>query len=364
MEENNQSELFPKFSDEQKEKAELQIIEQQKIVDYEIREYTIELLVNKYTQGKDNGTNDIFIPYYQREFVWDEKKQSKFIESLLLGLPIPYMFTADKDGRSEIVDGSQRIRTLEYFLNNKFALTGLEKLNTLEGFRFLDLPLSRQKRFKKKTIRLIELTDKADYEVRREIHSRINPPLTPTLLTEMEIRRGVHQGEFMDFIAFCAKNPKFEVLCPISDKRQNRYEYELFVSRYFAYSEDLDNFSHLVENFVNEYIDKVKKDFDKTKEDKMLQNFEDMLDFVDAHFPYGFKKTPNHRSTPRVRFEAIAVGVTLALRENANLKPAIPVKDWLESKEFEEHVTSDAANNKKKVLDRIYFVKNKLLGKA
>lgn len=362
MEENSQLVLFPKFSDEQKEKAELQIIEQQKIVDYEIREYTIELLVNKYMQGKENSTNDIFIPYYQREFVWDEKKQSKFIESLLLGLPIPYMFTADKDGRSEIVDGSQRIRTLEYFLNNKFALTGLEKLNALEGFRFLDLPLSRQKRFKKKTIRLIELTDKADYEVRREIFSRINT--TPTLLTETEIRRGVHQGELMDFITICAKNPKFEILCPISNKRQNRYEYELFVSRYFAYSEDLDNFSHLVENFVNEYIDKVKKNFDKAQGDRMLQNFEDMLDFVDAYFPYGFKKTPNHRSTPRVRFEAIAVGVTLALRENPQLKPAIPIKNWLESKEFEEHVTSDAANNKSKVLGRINFVKDKLLGKA
>lgn len=171
---NNQSALLPKFSDEQKEKAELQIIEQQKIVDYEIREYTIESLVDSYMQGKENDTNDIFIPSHHREFIWDEKKSSKFIESLLLGLPAPYIFVADKDERFEVIDGSQRIRTLEHFLNNKLALTGLEILPILEGFRFADLPLSRQKRFKKRTIRLIQLTDKSDYKLRHEIVSRIN----------------------------------------------------------------------------------------------------------------------------------------------------------------------------------------------
>jgi Protein of unknown function DUF262 len=139
---NEQLQLFPKFSIDQQMGAEQQIIEKQKVVDYQIREYTIELLVRKYQEGRKEKKNDIFIPDYQRKFVWDEKKQSFFIESLLLGMPIPYMFSADSaenDGRSEIVDGSQRLRTLEAFLDNKLVLIGLEKLALLNGFRFIML---------------------------------------------------------------------------------------------------------------------------------------------------------------------------------------------------------------------------------
>lgn len=354
----SQFELFAKFSEDKIELAENQIIEQQKIVDYEIREYTIELLVHKYTEGKDSDTNDIFIPAYQRKFVWDEERQSRFIESLIIGLPIPYMFAADSEGRSEIVDGSQRVRTLEYFLSNELTLTGLTKLTELDGFRFKDLPLSRQRRFKKKTIRLIELTDKADYEVRKEIFSRINT--TPVLLTDMEVRKGVFEGDFYSFIEQCAENPKFRILCPVSDKRNNRQEYSEMILRFFAYSENYTGFVHRVDDFLDQYMRKNKDAFNS---DQLAEDFENVLDFVDKYFPYGFRKTLNHKSTPRVRFEAIAVGVNLALKEKPNLKPATPIVDWLESEDFSEQVTTDAANNRNKVIGRIEFVRDKLLGK-
>ena len=75
---NEQMELFPKFSMDLQMEAEQQIIEKQRIVDYQIREYPLEVLVNKYQDGRAEGKNDIFIPNYQRKFVWDEKKQSFF----------------------------------------------------------------------------------------------------------------------------------------------------------------------------------------------------------------------------------------------------------------------------------------------
>lgn len=356
-------ELFPKFSEEQKELAEAQILEKQKIVDYQIREYTIELLVNKYTEGIENDTNDIFIPRYQRKMVWNQQKQSKFIESLFLGLPIPYMFAADSpedEGRSEIVDGSQRLRTLKYFLHNELVLKKLELLTHIEGYRFEDLPLSRQRRFKKKTIRLIELTDKADYRMRKEIFSRINT--TPVLLSQMEIRKGAYEGNFYNFLQYCAENPKFHILCPISQGRKDREETNEMILRFFAYSENYQNFVHSVKDFNSKYMeDKNSSGFD---ESILSEEFENMLDFVEKYFPYGFKKTKNHKSTPRVRFEAIAVGVNLALKEQPNLQPQTPILDWLLSDEFLEHVTSDAANNRNKLIGRIEFVRDKLLGKV
>ncbi|RDB07169.1 DUF262 domain-containing protein [Runella aurantiaca] len=347
-----QLELFSRFSEEQQNRAEQQIFNLQKIVDYEIREYTIELLIQKYKE------NEIFIPKYQRGYVWDKQRASKFIESLILGLPIPYMFLADNDGRSEIVDGSQRIRTLDYFLANDFKLQKLEKLTELEGFRFQDLPLSRQRRLKKRTIRLIELTDKADWDTRKDVFQRINT--TPVLLSAMEIRRGYFEGTFNSFIEQCSNNQKFAILCPISKERTDRSERQELVLRFFAYTEKYTSFVHRVDDFLDEYMKEKQNKFDA---DSMAEMFEDMLDFVDMYFPYGFRKTINHNSTPRVRFEAIAVGVSLALQENPKLKPAIPVIEWLNSKEFEDITTTDAANNRNKLIGRIEFVKNKLLSK-
>jgi uncharacterized protein with ParB-like and HNH nuclease domain len=352
MKKESQLELFPRFSEQQKDKAEQQISTLQKIVDFEIREYTLELLIEKYRD------NEIFIPEYQRGYVWDNQRASKFIESLVLGLPIPYMFLADDEGRSEIVDGSQRIRTLDYFLKGDFKLQKLEKLTELEGFRFEDLPLSRQRRFKKRTIRLIELTDKADWETRRDVFQRINT--TPVVLSAMEVRKGSFDGKFSTLIKILSENQKFKILCPVSDKRTGRSEREELVLRFFAYTENYLNFVHLVNDFLSDYMKEKQENFNA---DEMAETFEDMLDFVDKYFPYGFRKSQNHNSTPRVRFEAIAVGVSLAQKENPNLKPSIPVTNWLNSVDFEEITTTDAANNKSKLVGRVEFVRDKLLGK-
>ena len=160
------------------ERAEMQIIEKQKIVDFDIKEFTIEILVSKYLKGIENDENDIFIPEYQREFVWDEDRQSKFIESVLLGLPIPYILTADtisedektgkieSTGRLEVVDGTQRLRTLVFFIQNKLVLRNLELLKDLNGFKYDNLLKSRQRKFLNSSIRMTTLSDKSDDDVR------------------------------------------------------------------------------------------------------------------------------------------------------------------------------------------------------
>ena len=80
---------------ERRDEAETEIRDTQKPIDYDTREYPVELLVQKYTDGLEDDTNELFIPDYQRELAWDDARQSKFIESVLLGLPIPYVFVAD-----------------------------------------------------------------------------------------------------------------------------------------------------------------------------------------------------------------------------------------------------------------------------
>lgn len=123
------------------EKAERQIEKLRNEIDYTTRDYSIEYIVEKFRNG------DFFIPdEYQRQYIWSDNEKNRFIESLFLGLPIPFMFFSDSDdGRCEIIDGAQRTQTIEAFVNGDVILNDLEKLNTLNGFTYEDVPLYYRK---------------------------------------------------------------------------------------------------------------------------------------------------------------------------------------------------------------------------
>jgi len=345
------------ISEEQKDNAEKQIMEEIKNYDYDTVEYPIEVIVQKYHNGLDNDDGDIYIPEYQREYVWAEKRKSKFIESVILGIPIPYIFFADVDGRYEIVDGSQRVRTLHAFLHNKFRLQELEKLPLLNDFYFKDLSIIRQRRIKNKSLKMIALSEKTEPEARLDLFERINTG--SDVLKAIEIRKGIHRGKFYDFITECSKNELFKKLCPISEKRTLRAEPQELILRFFAYSENKENYNNKVAVFIDEYIKYKKDNFTDDIKKEMKNSFIRMLEFVNKNFENGFAKSKNAKSTPRVRFEAISVGVNLALLENPTLD--IINIDWLDSPEFKKHTTSDSANNKNKLNGRIDYVKNKIL---
>jgi hypothetical protein len=348
---------------ERREEAEAEIRDKQKPIDYNTKEYPVEILVQKYTEGLSDDTNELFIPDYQREMAWDDARQSKFIESVLLGLPIPYIFVADipdeeNEARLEIIDGTQRIRTLARFLNNELKLIDLKKLEKLNSFKFSDLPLPRQRRFNRTTLRMIQLTEKATEDIRRDMFERINTG--SVVLNEMEKRRGIQRGPFLEFIDQLSENPKFRDLCPFTDTLVDRREPQEFVLRFFAYLNNYQNFDRQVNKFLNSYLTKNNKDgFDH---EAMKGEFESMLDFIEEYFPNGFRKGNKYTTTPRIRFEAIAVGTALALREDSDLEPIS--MEWLDSKEFKFHTTSDASNSKPKVKNRIEYVRNQLLGEV
>ena len=97
-------------------------------------------------------------------------------------------------------------------------------------------------------------------------------------------------------------------------------------------------------------------------EDRLATEFRATLNFAGIHFPNGFRRSPKHMTVPRIRFEAISVGITLALRLNATLDPS-PVSAWLNSTEFQLLTRSDASNSRPRVVNRIHFVRDSLLGR-
>jgi hypothetical protein len=360
----NQEELSA-VSAEQAAAAENQIAELQKITDYEIREWPIEVLVSKFIDGRDTDTSEIFIPDYQRELVWSAKQQSRFIESILIRLPVPFIFAADvgvgdRAGALEIIDGSQRVRTLDNFLSDRLRLQDLVRLTTANGMRFSDFAKPRQMRFKRSTIRVIELTEKADEQARREMFDRLNSG--GSKLTSMEVRRGVMDGPFMKLIATCAGLPQFKELVPLNERNANRKEYEELVLRYFAYANNYTGFQKSVEQFLSDYLQERNGSVTDAEASGMQEEFVRALNFVQQNFPNGFKRV-KYTTVPRIRFEAIAVGVTLALREQPALQPG-PVDTWLDSPEFIKHTRSDASNSRPKLVNRIHYVRDNLLGRV
>ena len=120
------------ITDKVRKEAESELREKKKIVDYDTKEYPVEVLVRKYREGLEEDVNELYVPDYQGDMAWDETRQSKFIESILLGLPISPIFVADLQpeenelGRLEIIDGTQRIRALTRFINNELQLCELK----------------------------------------------------------------------------------------------------------------------------------------------------------------------------------------------------------------------------------------------
>ncbi len=278
---------------------------------------------------------------------------------MLIGLPIPFLFLAeveDEEGRLEIVDGSQRIRTLAEFATGKLVLNDLEKLPLLNGFTFDQLPLARQRKFNRTTIRIIALSGEADEETRRDLFERINTGSDP--LKDMEQRRGIMRGPFITFVERCAEHPLLHDLAPLSPAYVKRREREEFALRFFAYAERYLDFDRSVKEFLDQYVKDKNPSFD---ESVMWSEYERMLKFVKANFPDGFKRR-NYRTAKRVRFEAIAVGVALALRESPDVQTSA-TKAWWDSAEFQELTTSDSSNSKPRVKKRIEYVRDHVLGR-
>ncbi|MDZ7953539.1 DUF262 domain-containing protein [Nostoc sp. DedQUE09] len=356
--------------------AEDQIEERRQEIDYDTREFTIEIIVNKYLEKDDDDLSEIYVPEYQREFVWDITRQSKLIESIVLGLPIPLLFVAEikETGRLEIVDGSQRVRTLAAFIKNQLRLTNLRTLNYLNGFYFNDFPPSRQRKFKNTPIRMIVLSDKADERVRNDMFDRIN---TSSLdLTPMETRKGVYRGDFIDFVFECSKTKILVDLCPIYKYFQNRNEEAELVLRFFAFSEtypefiiaDVKNHNDLertgVARFLDEYILWKNRTFTNEEKKQKIYDFKRMLDFIVKTFPSGFKKYQDSDATSRPYFEAISVGSYLALKQ----KPDLVVKNlWKssdknnQSNSFRIPIGRYQTHKPENMRQRIDYVKEKLL---
>lgn len=247
-----------------------QLAEQRRKVDFDTYDVTVEELVRRV-----EGNRIEIAPVYQRQFRWDPTRQSKLVESLMLGIPVPPLFMAtnlipDQKNQWEVVDGLQRLLTLVNFTGDEKAreaarlkdtslrLTQLDKLTSLDGMTFNELPEDIRTSLEDRPVKVIVLNDKSDLQVRFDLFERLNTG--GVALTDQEVRECVYRGEFMDLLSSLSQDEKFRTvvrLPPASWKDGTPEEYLL---RFFAFLDGYETFDHSVKNFLNAFTKDAAKD--------------------------------------------------------------------------------------------------------
>ncbi len=215
--------------------------------------------------------NEVIIdPDFQRLFRWSEYQQSRFIESILLGIPIPPIFVAeDKKGRWELVDGLQRLSAVLSFFGvlktlperNNWTLQEGDIIRTLENYSCKDLPLKFQLNIKRSTCRIEIIRWNSQYDMRFELFNRLNTGGSP--LTSQEIRNCIYRGissDFNEFLKKLADNPEFDRLISPTRKQREELYLEELVLRFASLYRNLSNVKSSIDQHMTYFMKNAVED--------------------------------------------------------------------------------------------------------
>jgi len=204
----------------------------------------------------------IINPDFQRAFRWSLKQQSKLIESILIGVPLPSIFVyQNKEGKWEVVDGVQRLSTIIQFIgdlrneaNEKLEPTVLEEtklLSALKGMTWENIPNELQLDFKRSRLEVKIIKYLSDKNSKFEVFQRLN--YSPTILSGQEYRNALLimvDKAVYDWMVELANYSNFKNCLDLADRwLQEKYDQEL-VLRLFIFPSY--QFKH---KKVDEYID-------------------------------------------------------------------------------------------------------------
>lgn len=208
-------------------------------------------------------------PDFQRSYVWDNKPiiKSKLIESILLDIPIPIIYTSETiDGKEEVIDGQQTVITFQGFKNNKFFLKGLTILSELNGKKFENLPEELQDKFLQRGITTIKILQGSQKDIKFEIFVRLNRGSVK--LNEQELRNCIYRGSLNDLLKGLRENKDFLRLQGL-EKPHNRMIDAERILRFLAFCENSErNYKSPLKKFLNDYMEKKRNMNEAELEDK------------------------------------------------------------------------------------------------
>ncbi|HCG8432189.1 TPA: DUF262 domain-containing protein [Vibrio parahaemolyticus] len=352
-----------------------------------------------HTQSLDLSFNellDMFVdgeldinPEYQRLFRWTEGARSRFVESLLLEMPVPPIYVVeDENGSYQLIDGLQRFSSYLHLrgkleashLPNKvelgeyLELQDCDIVRELNGMTYEDLPLSLKIRLKRAFVRVEVVRKGSDNKFRYHMFKRLNTggeELTKQQLRNCTIR--MLSPKFIDFIIEQSKQEDFVVcISRISEEQKlGAFDQEL-VLRYFALKNYRDVFVHDLADFMTEYMEAVSDDevtdttFDYPSEAKNFNKTFKVLNKVMGDKVFGrWGKNGAQSNFAVYQFESICIGIQPIIKQ---IDPDNPshidlVKTTLQAlkqdDDFIRQTTGGGKNSKGSLRKRIEIVADK-----
>ena len=197
--------------------------------------------------------NQDTIEGFQREFLWGKPKSDKFIESLLMGLPVPGIFLAKtKSGSLLVLDGQQRLITLQKFYENRSLGDWVQE--TYRGKTYETLSEKERRRLDDSLIHatVIEQKSPHGYGSLYHIFERLNSG--GKILTPQQIRMALHHGALAKMLIKLNKDDIWRKL--IRRSKADLYSKDMeMILRFFALFYNLHNYKNPMKNFLNEFME-------------------------------------------------------------------------------------------------------------
>jgi hypothetical protein len=328
-------------------------------------------------------------PDYQRTFRWSPGQQSRFIESLLLEMPVPPIFVIETEaGHYELIDGLQRIstylhmrglikpqdETIDLFNpSGALRLVECDIVPELNGKTFDDFPAALQIRLKRRFIRMEVIRKGTDPRLRYHMFKRLNTggdPLSGQQARDAAIR--MLDSAFPDFLAELAAKADFMTCTRFLTEEQQKSSYDReLVLRFFALKNNLGGFVHSVTDFLTDFAEAVAEptrrniEFDYAAERAVFLKTFDLLATSIGEVAFGFANRSKNQlslSFSIYHFEAVAMGLQRVIdkldpRDATQMQKLSSVLREIKlNPEFQTLTTGGGKNSPGPLNDRIGFV--------
>ena len=276
----------------------------------------VEQLVSRIRHDEIN-----LAPQFQRQSgLWKEREQSRLVESLLLRIPLPVFYVAaDEKENWAVVDGLQRMSTIDRYVNGKLALSNLEYLTPLKGKKYDDLKRPMQRRINETQLVVNVIEPETPDEVMFNIFRRINTG--GMQLNSQEIRHALVPGLIRNYLKELSESKEFlEATC--STIKTKRMADRDCVLRFLAFH--IDGWENYAANDIDGYLTDVMKRINKmTERERRLITADfkkSMRAAVDIFSKYAFRKyypnTPRQYPINKPLFGAWSVGLSRRPQKN------------------------------------------------
>jgi hypothetical protein len=273
-------------------------------------DYTVDGLVKRMKNGS------FYVPPFQRSYVWNQRQASRFIESLLMGLPVPGLFVfKEVDSRHLIIDGQQRLKSLQYFYDGIFRERKERKFQLLDvsdrwmGKTYTDLETDDSQRLDDAIIHTTIFKQdqpEGDKSSIYEVFERINTG--GIKLSAQEIRASVSHGAFISLLRELNNTQSWrKIYGPQSDRLKDQ---ELIL-RFLALATNRDAYKRPMRRFLDRFLDD-NNHLDKVKADTFKKLFTRTIDFVLVSIGEAAFRPEGQLNT--AVFDSVMVGLSERLR--------------------------------------------------